>query len=147
MAELIPDEGLNFLAALALKQGTPSNPVYIGLFVGGTATTVPASTATLATMGGSFAEAAYTGYARVAVTSADWGSTVPLLSGRGCTGVEKPFPAASAIYSTAINGWFVATALTGGVCLGYSNFDEGAIPAPLALGSVPKVTPRWALQG
>lgn len=147
MAEIIADEGLDFLVGLALKNGTPPATLYVLLFTGGTATTVPASTATLAAMGGSFAEASFSGYARQSIPAASWGATGVLLGGRGSTGPQVTFTATGAS-ATAINGYGLCTVASGtaGVCLGYANFTEGAVTS-LAVNDAIKVTPSWALTG
>lgn len=151
MSEIVPDEGLDYLVNLVLKQGTPPANLYMGLFIGGTQTTVPAASATLATPGGTFAEAAYTGYGRVTIPSADWGATgaktVWSQTGRGSTAAQKSFAAATATYGTQVNGFFICTVASGtaGVVLLWSNFDDSTGIASLAIGDVVRVTPTYAL--
>lgn len=149
--EIVPDEGLDYLLTLLLKGGTPPTTTYLGLFTSQTATTTPAGTAVLATSTG-VAEAAFTSYARVAVATADWGAiaakTIWAQSGaRGTTAAQKSFPAAGGAYATAINGFFLATAATGGIALLYSNFDDTTAIASLALGDIVKITPTYGLLG
>jgi hypothetical protein len=119
----------------------------VGLFKGGSASTVPTAAATLAAMTGTFAEADFTGYSRQPVAAAGWGATGVLLGGRGATGPQVTFTAGAA-YATAINGYFLCTVASGtsGIALGWANFDEGAV-ASLALNDAIKVTPKWALTG
>jgi hypothetical protein len=150
MAHIVPTEGLDYLVNLALKNAESPDTLYLFLFSGGTATTVPAAAATLAVMGGTFAEADYTSYARVAVPTADWGTigddTVWGQAVRAATAAQKSFPAAGAADAAAdINGFGVATASTGGVALYYSNFDDVTGIPSLALGDIIRVTPTFGL--
>jgi hypothetical protein len=152
MAEICPDEGLDYLISVILKNaGSPAN-LYLGLFTSQTASTVPAANAVLATATG-VAEAAYTSYARVAVPVADWGATgaktIWSQATRGATAAQKSFPAAGATYATAINGFFLATTSgTGtGIAVYYSNFDDTTAIASLALGDIIRVTPTFGLGG
>jgi len=154
MAAIIPTEGRDYLLGLVPKITTavPAN-LYLGLFTGGSASTVPAVGATLAAMGGGFAEAAGSwGYARVAVASGDWGSpateTIQGVAGvRVLTATQKAFVAASTTYATAINGFFLASASTSGVCVYYSNFTDTTAIASLALGDIIRITPKFGLTG
>lgn len=150
MAEIVPDEGLDFIIGVLLRN-TPAPPanLYLGVFTSQTDSTVPAAGAVLATQSG-ITEAAYAGYARAAVSAAAWGAvgakTMWGQSGRGSTASQTALPAASGSSATPVNGFFLATALTGGVALLYSNFDAGAIVA-IASGDVIRVTPTWGLLG
>lgn len=150
MAEIVPDEGLDYLLGIFPKNGSNLATTYLGLFTSQTASTVPASTAVLATSTG-ITEAAYTGYARVAVAAADWGAvgakTMWSQAGRGVTSSQKSFPAATAAYATAINGFFLASASTGGAALMISNFDDTTAIASLALGDIIRVTPTFGHLG
>jgi hypothetical protein len=148
MAEISPDEGLDYILGIVPKNGTNLSTVYIGLFTSATASTVGASTIVLATPTG-ITEAAYTGYTRISIAAASWGATGAKTSwsqtGRGTTAGQVSFPAATATYATAINGFFLATASTAGVCLYQSNFDDTTAVASLAIGDVIKVTPTWTI--
>lgn len=153
MAEIVPDEGLDVIINTFFKNSpaVPAN-LYMGLFTGGTASTVPAASATLATPGGSFAiDPAYTSYARVAIPAANWGATgaktVWSQSGRGSSATQVSMPAAGAAYATAINGFFIATVSSGtsGVVILWSNFDDTTAVASLGIGDQIKVTPTFAL--
>lgn len=161
MAEILPDEGLDFLLGIFPKNGTNAANLYLGLFKGGSATTVPARSATLATMGGTFAEVTttdYPGYARVAIPAADWGAIATesiwaaaggVTDARVVTAAQKSFAAATsaATPSAAINGFFVASASTLGVAVLYSNFDDTTGISSLALGDVVRVTPKLGVGG
>lgn len=148
MAENFPDEGLDWLLARFPKVSTtvPAT-LYLGLFTSQTASTVPGDSAVLSTSTG-ITEAAYTNYARVAIASTDWGSvgdkTAWSQSGRGVTAAEVSFPAATAAYATAINGFFLATASSAGVCIFASNFSDTTAVASMAIGDIIKVTPTLA---
>jgi hypothetical protein len=150
MAELIPDEGLDYILSIFPKNGTNIATTYLGLFTSQTASTVPASTMVLATPTG-ITEAAYTGYARQSIAAASWGTTgaktIWTQSARGTTAGQVSFPAATASYATAINGFFGATASTAGVCLYVSNFDDTSAVATMAIGDIIRVTPTFGLLG
>jgi hypothetical protein len=150
IAEIIPDEGLDYILAIFPKNGTNIATTYLGLFTSQTASTVPASTAVLATPTG-VTEAAYTNYSRQSIAAASWGTTgaktIWSQTGRGTTSAQVSFPAATATYATAINGFFIATASTAGVALAYSNFDDTTAVASLAIGDIIRVTPTFGLLG
>lgn len=150
MAEIIPDEGLDYILAIVPKNGTNIATTYSGLFTSQTASTVPASTMVLATPTG-ITEAAYTGYARQSIAAASWGTTgaktIWTQPARGTTAGQVSFPAATATYSTAINGFFIATASAAGVCLAASNFDDTTAVATMAIGDIIRVTPTFGLLG
>lgn len=153
MAEIFPNEGLDWiLARLPKVSTTVPATLYLGLFTGASASTVPGASAVLSTYTG-IAEAAYTSYARVAIASTDWGSvgakTSWSQSGRGVTAAEVAFPAATAAYATAINGFFLTTASGHGseVCIFASNFDDETAVASMAIGDIIKVTPTLTLLG
>lgn len=156
MAEIFPNEGLDYLLGIVPKGGTSPSNLYLFLFKGGTASTVPAATATIGTMGGTFAEVTttdYPGYARVAVASSDWGSagadTIWSQSVRAVTAAQKSFAAATsaATPSANINGFGLASASTAGVAVYYSNFDDTTGVTALALGDIIRVTPKFGLGG
>jgi hypothetical protein len=148
MAEIVPNEGLDYILGVFPKNGSNLTASYVGLFTSQTATTVPAATMVLATPTG-ITEAAFTSYARQSVAAASWGAagaqTMWSQAGRGVVAGQVTFPAAGAAYATAINGFFLATASTAGVCLAASNFDDTTAIASLALGDIIKVTPTFGL--
>lgn len=150
MAELIPNEGLDYILGIFPKNGTNLSTTYLGLFTGATASTTPAATAVLSTSTG-VTEAGYTSYARVSIAAASWGTigakTIWTQSARGTTAAQVSFPAATATYSTAINGFFLATASTLGTCLFYSNFDDVTAVATMAIGDIVMVTPTYGMLG
>lgn len=148
MTEILPIEGRDYMLGVVLKGSTQLANHYLGLFTSQTATTCPAETAVLSTATG-VTESAHSGYARVAVPSSDWGAaanaTIWTQAVRALTAAQKPFAAATAGSVTAINGFFIATALAGGVALYYSNFDDSTAIPSLDLGSIIKVTPQFGL--
>ena len=148
--EIIPDEGLDYILAIFPKNGTNIATTYTFLFTSQTASTTPASTAVLATSTG-VTEAGYTGYARQSIAAASWGTTgaktIWSQTGRGTTAGQVSFPAATASYATAINGFGIATASTAGVALCYSNFDDQTAVASLAIGDIVRLTPTFGLLG
>lgn len=150
MTSIIPDEGRDYLLGIIPKAGTTPSTLYLGLFTSQTASTVPAGTAVLATATG-VTEAGFGGYARVAVASTDWGAqaadTIWSQTVRSVTASQKSFGAATGAYPTAINGFFLATALTGGIAIYYSNFDDTTAIASLAIGDVIKITPKFGQGG
>lgn len=151
MAEIVPNEGLDYWVGVMLKAATQPANTYVGLWEGATASTVPAATAVLATQTG-ITETNFTGYARQVIAAAGWGATgAKTVWGdatvRGTTAGQVTFPAATAAYATAINGFLLATT-TGratGIALLYSNFDDTTAIASLAIGDVIKVTPTFGL--
>lgn len=148
MAEIVPNEGLDLMVGILLKGTAAPANTYVGLYTSQDATTVPAATAVLATPTG-VTEAAFGGYARQQIAPAAWGTvgaqTVWGQAGRGAVGPQASFPAATGAYATPINGFFLATALTGGVALLYTNFDDQTAIASLVLGQIIRVTPTFAL--
>ena len=149
-SEQFPNEGLAYLLGIVPKGGTSPANLYLGLFTSQTATTVLTVTQTLAA---NITEPGYTNYARVAVASSDWGSVLatdtiwtqtPVSS---VTASQKSFAAAGSVQSSALNGFFLASAITGGVCVFQSNWDDQTAIASLQLGDIVRVTPKFALGG
>jgi hypothetical protein len=148
LAEIVPDEGLDYILGIFPKNGSNLATSYLGLFTSQTASTVPAASMVLATPTG-ITEAGYTSYARQSIAAASWGTTgaktIWSQSGRGTTAAQVSFPAATATYSTAINGFFLATASTAGVCLFASNFDDTTAVATMAIGDIVRCTPTYGM--
>ena len=152
MAEIFPDEGLDYLLGIVPKNGTNLTNTYCGLFINMTASTVPAASAVLATQT-AVTETSGWGYVRVAHAATAWGvagaQTIWSQAGRGVVGAQLSFAAASAAYAAAINGFFLsATSGAGtGPALFYSNFNDTTAIASLALGDIIKITPTFGLLG
>lgn len=152
MADRVPTEGLDYIVNVLLKNGGSPANLYLFLFKGGSASTVPGAAATIGTMGGGFSEintTDYPGYARVAVAVADWGAigdqTIWTATYRGAAASQKSFAAATSAGASAINGFGLASASTAGVAIYYSNFDDATAIPILALGDIVRVTPRFGL--
>ena len=152
MAESFPNEGLDLLLGIVPKGGATLATMYMGLWTtGGTNIATPAATAVLATQTG-VGEAAFPGYARQSIAAGTWGaiSTQTIwgqAGARACSAPQEVFPGATGSYATAINGFFLSNALTGGVAIFYSNFDDTTAIATMALGDIIKVTPTFGLLG
>ena len=152
MAEIVPNEGLDYWLNIMLKAGTPPANTYLLLWEGATASTTPAATAVLATQTG-VTETNFGGYLRQAIPAADWSAPAGGTSiwgdatVRSCLATQESFPAATGAYATAINGFGLGTT-TGratGIGLLYSNFDDTTAVASLGIGDVIRVTPRYGL--
>lgn len=156
MADMYPDEGLDVILGVFPRGGTIPANLYVGLFTGGSSSTVPTSAATIAAMTGTFAEvttgSAPTGwpaYARqpIASTTSGWAApgaqTIWSVTGRGVVGGQVSYSPPVAAYSptNAVNGFFIADAITSGHAVYYSNFSDTTGIASLAIGDVIKVTP------
>lgn len=141
MAEIFPDEGLDYILGVIPKGATTPATLYMGLFTSQTATTVPANTAVLATQTG-MTEATGTGYARQSIAAASWGAQGAATGGRKTTAGQVTFPAVGAGGWGTINGYFLATALTVGTAVFYCNFDDNQSIAT-SPNDVIKVTPTW----
>lgn len=72
MAQIFPNDGLNYIFTQISMGGTNASAVsatyYAGLLSGGTASTVPGAAAVLGTLGGTFVETTGSGYVRKAVS-------------------------------------------------------------------------------
>ena len=141
MAEIFSDEGLDYILGVIPKGATTPATLYLGLFTSQTPTTVPASTAVLATSTG-VTEAAGTSYGRVSIAAADWAALAAATGGRKTTALQKTFPTVGVGGWGTINGFFVATTLTAGIGIFYANFDDG-VAIISAVNDVIKVTPTW----
>jgi len=150
MAEIFPNEGLDYILGVIPKAGTTPTTLYLGLFTSQTASTVLTQTQTLAA---NITEAAFSGYTRVAVASTDWGSagdqTIWTQTVRGVVASQKSFPACTGTSATAINGFFISSTsvVSAGICIWASNFSDSTAIASLALGDIVKVTPTWGFGG
>lgn len=152
MAEIIPNEGLDYVLGIFPRGGTNLTTSYLMLNTGLTASTVPAQTAVLGTYGAAaFGEAAYTGYARQSIAAASWGAQAAgsgaASGGRQTTAAQVSFPAATAAYATAITFFTLTNLNTHGSEIGlfYANFDDTTAIASMAIGDVIKVTPTYGV--
>ena len=137
------DEGIDYLMDMVFKEtGTPPANLYLGLFSSQTASTVPARTATGGAVPVGWTEVTGTGYARIAVTSANWGAASTSGSSRKITSAQKTYTAGG-VWDAA-NGFFLATASASGVgdiILAFANFDSGLARTLAISGDQLKLTP------
>jgi hypothetical protein len=144
MAETFSKEGLTHIFGIWPKNGTNDSSLYLGLFSSQTASTVPTwNTVVLATPTG-VTEASGTGsdYARVAMAAAGWGSATESGSGvRVTRSASADFPESGAAYDDPVNGFFIATASTAGVSIGFSNFSDTTAVDVSGAGFTIRVTP------
>ncbi len=128
MAEIFPDEGLDYLLNIAVGGGTPDTTLFLGLFTSQTPSTVPARTATGGAAPSGWTEmAASSGtYARQAVATSDWGAPATNGNGRRRT-LSAPEVFSGFIGAAAANGFFLATnpqSEAGDTILYFANFDS-----------------------
>lgn len=146
MASIYPTEGLDYILGVIPKGGSNPGTLYLGLFTSQTASTVPANTAVLATATG-VTETAYTAYARQALTAATWGALAAGTgNGRKTTYPQITFPTVGASPGGNINGFFIASAASAGICLYYANFDDVTAITP-ATNDIIRVTPTMEYRG
>lgn len=128
-AESFPFEGLDVVINTTVRKTgtTMPDPGYLGLFTSQTASTVPAQTAVLSTATG-VTEATGGGYARAAIPGSTWPAAATFNTTGRRSSVVSPgisFAESTGAYSvTNVNGFFLATALTGGTAVFYANFDS-----------------------
>lgn len=148
MAEIFPDEGLDYLLGVAFDAATQDTTFYVGLFTSQTASTVPARTATGGASPSGWTEAAFTNYARQAISSGGWGSPATNGSGRKIAGPQVTFPTVGASGAT-VNGFFIATNSASGAgdtVIFFANFDSG-VARVLVTDDIEKVTPSVQFDG
>ena len=111
MAEIIPDEGLDWLLGQWPRAASAqSTCTWMGLFTSQTASAVAARGATMAA---SIVEVTGSAYVRVSLAASDWGAPATSGNGRKSTHSQKTFPTATGNWTGPINGYFVTTASTG----------------------------------
>jgi hypothetical protein len=146
-AEIFPDEGLDHILNKVPRATTAiQTTYYLGLFTGSTATTVPARGETLAAPSAAVGEPSGGAYARAAVANTDWGAIATSGAGRRTTSAQKSFAASTGAWGT-INGFFLASALTGGVAIFFANFDDLTAINVNAAGFTVQVTPFFHIDG
>ncbi len=140
MAEMMPDEGLDYVLGIWPKGGTYTSPMKLRLFTSQTATTVITHAQTVSNI----TETTYTNYAAQNLASATWGANAerPTNLGRQTTYSQITFPTVGASGAT-INGFYIGDN-AGTLCVGQANFDDGSAVA-LLTNDVIKVTPTIAL--
>ena len=122
--------------------GTPPANLYLGLFSSQTPSTVPARTATGGAVPVGWTEVTGTSYARIAVTSANWGAPASSGVSMKITSAQKTYTAGG--LWDAANGFFLATEAASGVgdiAIAFANFDSGLARTLAISGDQLKLTP------
>lgn len=151
MAEIITDEGLDYLLGIAFKGGTVDTTLFLGLFTSQTASTVPARTATGGASPSGWTEmtASSGSYARIAIATGDWGAAATNGNGRRIAlSAAKQFT--GFVGAAAANGFFIATNSASGAgdtILAFSNFDSGAARTLASTSDQLNVTARMQFDG
>lgn len=123
------DEGETNVGNIFLKNQTQNPNLYLGLY---TNATEPGETAALA----SLTEPVGNGYARIALTPADWTESPQATFNN----LQKTFTASGGNWGN-VYGCFIATSSDGtGKLVGVEHFTDG--PYNVSDGSVVKVTPK-----
>jgi hypothetical protein len=147
MAEIFLDEGLDYIMGIIPKGGALGS-LAVGAFTAFTPSTVAARTANISNL---VEPAAGTGgYARVAVTTGNWGAQGTNGNGRRSTSVQKAFPSSSAAWNpSSVNGCFigVGTTVGAGTVIFMANFDDSLAANVNAAGLILRVTPFWQFDG
>lgn len=160
MADLFPDEGLDWLLGIVPKNGTNATQTFLGLYTATGGTSTPQNNAVLSaqtiTNGLGCKEVStvqWSTYIRITVPSGSWGaqsaSTVWSTSGRIVTsGAACVFPAPSGAYNPSpdsLAGFFLSnnSIPNQGIGIYYSNFSDSSLIASMAIGDVVKVTPTF----
>lgn len=151
MAEIFPDEGLDYLLNLAFRGAAQDTTLFVGLFTSQTPTTVPARTATGGASPSGWTEmsASSGSYARQAIATGDWGS--PATNGDG----RRIALSAAEVFTgfvgaAAANGFFIATNSASGAgdtILFFANFDSGVARTFATTGDELELTPRVQFDG
>jgi len=140
MAEIFPNEGLDLLLAQNGFQtgGSLLTNTFLCLFTTFTASTVGTSVS----VADSYTEPTGGAYARQTVSSASWGAIGNTTSGRVTTCAQVSFLAATANYSAACNGYWIANqqSAAGDKCITAANFDD-TTAVTINSGDQIKVTP------
>lgn len=147
MAEIFPNEGLDLIYAGFPKGGTGPANTWIGLFTGGTGSTLPGASTSLNVIGSWTEVTAAGAYARNTISSGSWGTVGTTQSGRGSGAAQVTFATATAVWGT-VNGFIITNSLTtaAGVVYFGANFDD-TTPVAINTGDVIKVTPSWIYTG
>lgn len=149
MAEIFPDEGLDYILAIFPKNGSNIATLYIGLFTSQTASTVPTRDATGGATPSGWTEASGTSYARQSIAAASWGANADNGNGRKTTAGQVTFPAAGAGGWGTCNGFFIATAASsqaGDTIIYFANFDD-TTAITVNENDVVKITPAMQFDG
>lgn len=148
MAEIFPDEGLDYCLGVVFDALAQDTTFFVGLFTSQTAATVPARTATGGAVPAGWTEATFTNYARQAIASGTWGAPGTNGNGRKISAPQVTFPAVGAVGNT-VNGFFIATNSASGAgdtIIFFANFDS-LTARVLITGDVEKVTASAQFDG
>jgi len=151
MAEIFPDEGLDYLLGIVFKAGTVDTTLFMGLFTSQTATTAPSRTAVGGASPSGWTEmtASSGSYARIAVATGDWGA--PATNGNGrriALSAAKTFT--GFVSAAAANGFFLATNSASGAgdtLIYFSNFDSGVARSLASVSDQLDITARAQFDG
>ena len=147
MAEIFPDEGIDYIHGIFPKNGANIATLYCGLFTSQTASTVAARTATGGAVPSGWTEANFTSYVRQSIAAASWGAPATNGNGRKITATQVAFPAAGS--AQTVNGFFIATNSASGAgdtIIYFANFDDVTANA-LGVNDIQKVTPSMQFDG
>lgn len=148
MAELFPDEGLDYLLGVVPKNGTTPANLYIGLFTNATASTTPVAGAVLASYTNVTENTlAANNYNRITHSAASWGAAASGGGGRQTTGTQKTFTCTGSAWTT-VNGFYMADSASHGSekAIFYANFDDTQA-VTLQVNDTLAITPRWVMLG
>jgi len=151
MAEIFPDEGLDYLLGVAFKATTVDTTLFMGLFTSQTATTAPARSATGGASPSGWTEmtASSGSYARIAVATGDWGAAATNGNGRRISlSAAKQFT--GFVGAAAANGFFLATNSASGAgdtMVYFSNFDSGVARTMASVSDQLNITARAQFDG
>lgn len=150
MAEIFPDEGLDYALGVLFDAAAQDTTFFVGLFTSQTPTTVPARTAVGGASPTGWTEmvASSGTYARQAITAGIWGSPSTNGSGRKITSEQETFT--GFVGAAAANGFFIATSLASGagdVIICFANFDSAVARTFATIGDQLLLTPSVQFDG
>ena len=148
MAEVFPNEGLTLIYAGFPKGGTGPANTWVGLFTGGTGSTLPGTGNGSLNVIGTWVEVATAGaYTRQTVSSASWGTAATTQSGWGSACAQVTFATATAVWGT-VTGFIIGNQLAGSAGTVYlgASFDDVTAVA-INTNDVLRVTPSWIFTG
>lgn len=123
MAEVFPQEGLDYLLQSIPRSSQPPSYLWLGLFVTQSATTVIAPTQGL----GVVTEPSGFGYVRGTIPATAWGAPTFYPSGRIVTASLISLPTADGVWGS-VNGFFLSptSGVGQGVLVYQANFDDNS---------------------
>jgi hypothetical protein len=127
MAEIFPDEGLDYCLGVVFDALAQDTTFFVGLFTSQTASTCPARTATGGAAPSGFTEitASSGTYARQAISAGAWGALSTVGNGRRFSAPQVTFT--GFVGAAAANGFFISTLVASGagdIILCFANFDS-----------------------